>query len=315
MIKRYKKMILNFTILVLLLSLTAYSCIGLNSNNNDELDQFQIVRQGDAGIGGSEFRIAQSFKPTLNTLTRVELLAEKMGDPSGYLQISIKNELNGDDLTFTVIPSINISSNGNWYEFDFPDIHVPPEYPLYIVWAPASNLWDDENQIVWGCNWQDNLYIRGEIWNEYPFGNWFIENPSWDCCFKTYGFNRENNPPNTPDIIGSNKGKANQEIQFNISCIDPDGDDVYYYIDWGDGIIDEWIGPYSSDHQVKLSHKWSRKGDYLIKIKSKDIFYEESEFTTFPFSIPKLKNYINFLHLIFKQLLPHFPIKTFFLYI
>ena len=306
MIKRYKKIILNFTVLVLLLFLFTYPCIGI-SLNDDELDQFQIVRSGDASIGGGEYRIAQSFKPTLNTLTRVELLAEKMGDPSGYLQISIKNELNGDDLTFAVMPSNDVSTVSNWYEFDVPDIHVPPEYTLYIVWTPASNLWDDDNLILWCCNWQDNLYNRGEIWNEYPFENWYIENSDWDCCFKTYGYDRENQPPNSPTIIGSDKGNVDEEIQFNISSMDPDGDDVYYYVDWGDNQIDEWIGPYSSDHQVKLSHIWSEKGDYLIKVKSKDIFYEESEYTTFPISIPKSKTNVDFLKLCLQKILTHFP--------
>jgi hypothetical protein len=299
-------MILNITIMLLILCLSAYSSISINLND-DELDQFQIVRDGNASIGGL-YRIAQSFRPTLNTLSRVELLVEKTGDPSGFLQISIKNSLNGDDLTFFVISSKDISTNSNWYEFDFPDIHVLPEYTLYIVWAPAANLWDDENMILWCCNWQDNLYIRGKMWNEYPFGNWYIENPDWDSCFKTYGYNRENEPPNTPIITGPNKSNIDEEIQFNISCEDPDDDDVYYYIDWGDDQINEWIGPYSSEHQVKLSHIYSEQGDYLIKIKSKDIFYEESEFTTFQISIPKSKSHINLLYLSLKQLLSRFHI-------
>ena len=131
----------------------------------DQLDQFQTQCDDWCGLHDGTYD-AQSFKPTLNTLTRVELLVEKTGDPSGFLQISIKNSLNGDDLTFTVIQSKDISTISNWYEFDFPDIHIPPEYTLYIVWAPAANLWDDDNMILWCCNWQDNPYIRGKMWNE-----------------------------------------------------------------------------------------------------------------------------------------------------
>jgi len=307
MIKINSKIYISIIFLILSISTFSIPCSSSIIVNNDELDQFQIVREGESGIGGSEFRIAQSFKPALNTLTRVELLAEKMGDPSGYLQISIKNELNGDDLAFSVMPSINISTNGNWYEFDFSDIHVPPEYPLYIVWTPASNLWDDENQIVWGCNWQDNLYTRGEMWNEYPYGNWNIENHSWDCCFKTYGYNRENEPPNVPNIIGSKKGNTDKEIPFNISCEDPDGDDVFYYIDWGDGETQEWIGPFTSGRQIKFSHSWNKKGDFLIKVKSKDIFYEESDYATFSISMPKSKYRLDSFQLILQRFLGRFP--------
>jgi len=85
MIKRNSKMCISIIFLILSVSTLSIPCSSSIIVNNDELDQFQIVREGDAGIGGSEYRISQSFKPTLNTLTRVELLAEKMGIPSGML--------------------------------------------------------------------------------------------------------------------------------------------------------------------------------------------------------------------------------------
>jgi hypothetical protein len=50
----------------------------------------------------------------------------------------------------------------------------------------------------------------------------------------------------------------------------PDGDDVYYWIDWGDGTSSEWIGPYAPGETACVSHEWIDEGTYEIKVKAKD---------------------------------------------
>jgi hypothetical protein len=47
---------------------------------------------------------------------------------------------------------------------------------------------------------------------------------------------------------------------------DPGGDTVYYTIDWGDGSVEEWIGPYPSGETVSFVHLWSN-GFYILKFK------------------------------------------------
>ena len=59
---------------------------------------------------------------------------------------------------------------------------------------------------------------------------------------------------------------------------EPCGDDVYYFIDWGDG-IEEWIGPYESNDTISISHIWD-EGNYQIKIKVKNQNCE-SKYTTY----------------------------------
>jgi len=51
---------------------------------------------------------------------------------------------------------------------------------------------------------------------------------------------------------------------------DPDGDQVYYLINWGDGTSSEWIGPFDPGLEVSISHEWSEEGTYEIKIKAKN---------------------------------------------
>ena len=65
------------------------------------------------------------------------------------------------------------------------------------------------------------------------------------------------------------KNNINQCEQI-IKAYDSDGNDVYYYVDWGDGNHDDWFGPYPSGQEVTANHAWSLEGDYEIKAKAKD---------------------------------------------
>jgi len=46
------------------------------------------------------------------------------------------------------------------------------------------------------------------------------------------------NPPDPPNISGPSSGIVEQNLGFTIVTTDPDGDDLYYYIDWGEDIHD-----------------------------------------------------------------------------
>jgi len=94
-------------------------------------------------------------------------------------------------------------------------------------------------------------------------------------------------PPNTPEISGSTNGKAGEEYDYTFITTDPDGDNVSYWIDWGDDDNTGWIGPYSSDEEVTLSHTWSEQGTYTIKAKAKDIYDAESNWAELGVSMPK----------------------------
>jgi len=89
----------------------------------------------------------------------------------------------------------------------------------------------------------------------------------------------QNNPPDTPDIDGPMVGGVDTDYEYTFITTDPDADNVYYYIDWGNGDIEDWIGPYNSSEEVKIAHKWSEAGSYSIKTKAKDIFDAESEWS------------------------------------
>ncbi len=85
-----------------------------------------------------------------------------------------------------------------------------------------------------------------------------------------------NDPPSVPTIVGNTSGSVNTNYKFDIESVDPDGNDVYYYIVWGDGISDEWIGPYASGELLKADHTYDSAGTFEIQAKAKDIYDAES---------------------------------------
>ena len=97
--------------------------------------------------------------------------------------------------------------------------------------------------------------------------------------------NNETQPP--PDIKGPIREKAGVTVNYNFSAVDPEGDDLYYFIKWGDNTNIGWIGPYPTGEVITLSHNWSIKGDYLLKAKVKDIYDNESDWSTLDLSMSK----------------------------
>ena len=78
------------------------------------------------------------------------------------------------------------------------------------------------------------------------------------------------NAPTIPAIQGPPQGKIKKEYSYTFSSIDPLGKKIWYYITWGDGSVEDWIGPYSSGEIVTLSHSWNEKGTYVIEARAKN---------------------------------------------
>ena len=87
----------------------------------------------------------------------------------------------------------------------------------------------------------------------------------------------DSQPPETPtQPSGSSTGTANEEYSFTTSTTDPDGDQVYYMWNWGDGTFSDWLGPYNSGETIEAEHTWTEEGDFDVKVKAKDVYGSES---------------------------------------
>jgi hypothetical protein len=116
---------------------------------------------------------------------------------------------------------------------------------------------------------------------------------------------RANQPPNTPTITGPAQGKIKMITDYNFTTTDPNSDEVYFFIDWGDQTNSSWLGPSSSGNIVTQSHTWTKKGTYTINAKAKDVYGDESGWGTLQVTMPRSYN-IPF-QLFWERLFERFP--------
>jgi hypothetical protein len=119
--------------------------------------------------------------------------------------------------------------------------------------------------------------------------------------------------PNKPNIpSGPTSGKIGKKYEYTFVTIDPDGDEIYYNIDWGDKNNSHWIGPYPSGELVTVKHNWTQKGTYEIKVKAKDIYEAESDWSD-PLSVTMLRYKLvtcPVFFLVIERLMQCFPMFT-----
>jgi len=121
--------------------------------------------------------------------------------------------------------------------------------------------------------------------------------------------NLDNNPPtipSTPD--GPAAGKAGIKYTYTTSSSDPDENQLHYKWDFGDGSYSDWLGPYESGVTTEVNHTWSKKGSYELKVKTKDSYNAESEWSDpLPINMPKNKQSASFIYFL-EKLIKRFPL-------
>jgi len=179
----------------------------------------------------------------------------------------------------------------------------------------ASSSFDRDGTVVsWSWNFGDNTSGSGLIvshtyvdYDAYNVTLSIIDSNGYQDNISEQIYILDNNPPLKPDKpTGPTSGKIGREYSYYIMTTDPDGDQLFYQWDWGDGSFSQWLGPYNSGEEISASHSWS-EGSYNIKVKSKDIHNEESNWSDpLPISMPKNKQSdqqsLQFLNGIMEQL-------------
>jgi hypothetical protein len=216
------------------------------------------------------------------------------------------------DTPYLVNASGNNTDNHPWvYPNGFID-SVPPEvtvlYPnggevvfgeIAIQWTAFDNLTTNLNGTIDieysannGSSWivlasqQDNTGIY--LWNTttVPDGNkYLIKVNATDEFFNTGSdssnatFSIGNHLPAVPQISGPSQGGSGISFNFTAVASDPEGDQISYKWDWGNGNVSEWLGPFNSSVPTIASYVWEDNGNYSIRVKAKDIGGGESNWS------------------------------------
>ena len=77
-------------------------------------------------------------------------------------------------------------------------------------------------------------------------------------------------PPATPSTpSGQTTGYVYTPYTYTTSTTDPEGDNIYYELNWGDGTTST-VGPYASGVTASASHQWKRPQSYQVNVRAKD---------------------------------------------
>jgi C1A family cysteine protease len=203
-------------------------------------------------------------------------------------------------------PDMDSTGDLNWKNVE-PGLTIMGNIPIINIGGSYSRLdWEIAEWPQWGT-W---TFIPSEGFNLIPENGEFIidvevvapntENEIFTGEVKIVNKNDANDyciinvvlstmKPETPTIDGPPNGNINTEYEYIFRSVDPDGDDLYYYIGWGDGNTEEWIGPYGSGEDVVVSHTWTESGTFVINARAKDDYNMQSEWGTLEVNMPRSK--------------------------
>jgi outer membrane protein assembly factor BamB len=179
-------------------------------------------------------------------------------------------------------------------------IYILPSYYYYYYSQNIYCLDADDGSIIWSYLLDFPTMSSPSIANEH------IYIP--DSMGNIYAF-KTNFPPSTPSIDGQINGKFGKPYEYTFKSVDPDGDDVYYLIYWGDGTIVTWNGPHPSGEELTISHTWAEKDTYAISAKAKDGYGKQSDWEKLEVTMPKNQISADLsIMLLLDKLTQHFPL-------
>ena len=157
-------------------------------------------------------------------------------------------------------------NDGNWHyaEIIFNGIVNEPTVEIYV----DGEL--DNSKTYWVCDFYSDQFHKAKIGrHSFNSTDYFYGTIDEFKIIKFPGGNKQN----PPVISGPTIGNPGVKYDYTFITEDPEGDNIWLYIDWDDGTNSSWIGPYNSGEEVVVGHKWDIDDKYVIKAKSKDYWH------------------------------------------
>ena len=132
---------------------------------------------------------AQSFTPTIDTLTRVEIILRKFGTPEFNLTVELRTDHPQGPLidSRTYTPD-QVSSSWEMFEVNFNDTTVQNDTEYFIVIPPAPSDVTTSFGYEWGYAF-GNQYDDGSFWFTRDGGGLWRDLPSmYEFAFRTFGY-------------------------------------------------------------------------------------------------------------------------------
>ncbi len=144
-----------------------------------------------------------------------------------------------------------------WYESPVIDMPVVPGY--YLIYVEPSFVRGHYTYTFQYWNDGEESYFRDEDINS---------DISLTAYYEEQFFNA---PPDTPSRpSGDTTGYAGTSYSYSANTNDPNGDNVRYEFDWGDGTPHTLTELHPSGENVTASHYWSSSGTYSVEVRAQD---------------------------------------------
>jgi len=135
--------------------------------------------------------------------------------------------------------------------------------------------WGDGNQSDWGIAVQTWIYETTGLFNIKARARDDKGKASQWSPPASIRIEEPNSPPTRPERpSGPSSGLVNTEYTFSTNATDPDGDDIWFLFDWGDGEDSTW-GPASA------SHAYRRTGTYEVCVLAEDEHGAQSNWSSY----------------------------------
>ena len=190
------------------------------------------------------------------------------------------------------------------------DEKVDDEYDMYYgIFAEMTKI-GPSGTVGWAFAYPEGVSPPQNPPPLPPLFPYPVENPT-ESKFAMYGYSSPatlvgkgiydlNSPPFKPEISGPSSGRPKTPYLFRFNTIDPDGDDISFFIKWGDGNITDWT--HFNGGQYEETHSWDSRGNYIIGVKAMDTLGLESEDAKFELPIYRNRAYLgySFLNFLYK---------------
>jgi len=163
------------------------------------------------------------------------------------------------------------------------------QWNLSVQWVPSDYVTPTTVTISWNTTEVDNSEYNivklcnstgSQLKNMVTESNYSFTCPAMTPQIFYIICQTNNTAPDRPEKpSGQIQGNINVEYTYSSRTIDTDGNQIYYWFDWGDGKNSDWIGPYDSGATASAKYTWTEKGAYQIKVKAKDTSNAESDWS------------------------------------